>query len=50
MPSGGKVWQGGTPAGMFLTDMGLITEAVVAVGGFGDVSFMETPVCLYVIL
>jgi hypothetical protein len=41
MPGGGKVRQGNAPVGMFLIDMGLITEAIWTVGGFCEVPFVE---------
>ena len=41
MPGGGKVWQGNAPVGMFLIDMGLITEAIWTVGCFSEVPLVE---------
>ena len=41
MPGGGKVWQGYTPVGMFLIDVGLITELIWTVRGFCEVPLVE---------
>jgi len=41
MPGGGKVWQRYTPVGMFLIDVGLITELIWTVRGFCEVPLVE---------
>jgi hypothetical protein len=41
MPGGGKVWQRYTPVGMFLIDLGLITELIWTVRGFCEVPLVE---------
>jgi len=41
MPGGGKVWQWYTPVGMFLIDVGLITEAIWTIRGFREVPLVE---------
>ena len=41
MPGGGKVWQGYTPVGMSLIDVGLITELIWTVRGFCEVPLVE---------